>query len=103
MPVSARDLEELRRLKLAMPEHGGADLSALQSVAEVVAYVATASRAEGGNPADEAELLIRHNGQVSPDGVRCVASVLKALGYAEVSQRLFEIAGKRKLDLRPLT
>ena len=56
MPVSARDLEELRRLKLAMPEHGGADLSALQSVAEVVAYVATASRAEGGNPANEAEL-----------------------------------------------
>jgi hypothetical protein len=101
MAVSARDLDELARLEQAMPEQGGADLSALQSVAEVLAFLATTSRADGGDPADAVELLIRH-AQLPPTEVRRVARVLKALGYTEVSQRLAEIAGRREHSLRPL-
>jgi hypothetical protein len=101
MAVDAADLVELARLEQAAPEHGGADLSALQSVAEVVAYVATVSRADGGDPPDACELLVRH-AQPSPAEVRRVASILKKLGYIEVSQRLAEVAGRRKHDLAPL-
>jgi hypothetical protein len=100
MAVSARDLDELARLKQSMPEHG-ADLSALQSVAEVFAYLATVTRSDGGNPADACEMLARH-AQLPPAEVRRAARVLKALGYVEVSQRLAEVAGHRKHDLRPL-
>jgi hypothetical protein len=101
MAVSAGDLAELTRLEQSMPEHGGTDLSALQSVAEVVAYVATVSRADGGDPPDACELLVRH-AQLPSDEVRRVASVLKRLGYTDVSQRFTEIAGRRKISLRPL-
>jgi hypothetical protein len=101
MPVSARDFDELRLLEQSMPEQGGTDLSALQSVAEVIAYVATVSRSDGGNPADTCEMLARH-AQLPPAEVRRVARLLRALGYVEVSQRLAEIAGRRKHGLRPL-
>jgi hypothetical protein len=99
--VSARDLDELARLQQAMPEQGGADLTALQSVAEVLAYVATCTRTDGGDPADACEMLARH-AQLPPAEVRRAARLLKALGYVEVSQRLAEIAGRRKHDLAPL-
>jgi hypothetical protein len=101
MAVSARDLAELARMEQAMPEHGGTDLSALQSVAEVLAYVATCTRSDGGDPPDACELLVRH-AQLPPAEVRRVARLLRALGYVEVSQRLAEIAGRRKHGLRPI-
>jgi len=37
-----------------------------------------------------------------PDEVRRVAANLKALGFTEVSQRLVEVAGRKKHSLRPL-
>jgi hypothetical protein len=100
MSVSAADLAELARLEQGLPEHG-ADLTALQSVAEVFAYLATIIRSDGGDPPDACELLVRH-AQLPPAEVRRVASILKKLGYTEVSQRLAEIAGRRKTSLRPL-
>jgi hypothetical protein len=101
MAVSTADLAELARLGQAMPEHGGTDLSALQSAAEVIAYVATVTRADGGYPPDACELLVRH-AQLPPAEVRRVARLLRVLGYVEVSQRLAEVAGRRKHGLRPL-
>ena len=100
MPVSAHDLDDLARLQQAMAEHG-VDLTALQSVAEVFAYLATVTRSDGNNPADACEMLARH-AQVPPAEVRRAARLLKALGYVEVAARLAEIAGRRKYDLRPL-
>ena len=100
MPVDPSDLDELKRLEATTPG-GGSDLSALETIAAVFGFLIANARVDGGDGADECELLARFSGMTAPE-VRRIAGVLKALGYAVASQRLAEIAGRRKHGLRPL-
>ncbi|WMT71333.1 hypothetical protein [Bradyrhizobium sp. Ash2021] len=67
----------------------------------MVGYIISLARLEQVDESNTAELLIRASG-LGPDRVRQTASTLAALGYVAVARRLFEIAGRRKRDLRPL-
>src|SRR6266536_5927712 len=102
MTVSAADLAEVLRMAALVPDHNAIDMSGLESIEEVIAYAATAARAEGLDEADITELVVRAS-DLGPDDVRHAAAILGALGYRAVAIRLREIAGRRKRDLRPLT
>jgi hypothetical protein len=101
MAVDPRDLTELAKLEQAMPEHGGLDLTMLDSVEEVIAWLITDARASGDNEVDRAELLIRY-ADMSPDEVRSAERVLRRLGYRAVADMMRRIAGRTRLDLKPL-
>jgi hypothetical protein len=83
------------------PDHDAIDLSALQSIEEVIGYVIAAARAEGLDEVDLVEVLVRAI-DLSPTDVRRVERVLRPLGYIQVADRLRQIAGRRKRDLVPL-
>jgi hypothetical protein len=97
--LSAVDLEAARALEPSVPETD--ELSPLITISSVLAYTATAARADGDSEADAAELVVRL-ADLTPDDVRQAAATLRALGYAEVANRLRQIAGRRRRDLRPL-
>jgi|SRR5580704_12842424 hypothetical protein len=99
MPVSLADMAEIERLDAVVPESD--DLQPLQSVAEVLAYTATAARLAGDDEADAAEMVVRA-ASVPPDTVRRSAAILQAMGFTVVAERLRMIAGKRKHKLKPL-
>jgi hypothetical protein len=101
MPISA-DLVELKRLDAAMPEHGGTDLSGLQTAAELYAWLVTTARSDHESEGDVVELFARHSGATAPE-VRDIAAVLRRLGYRDAADRLSWLAGQRRHDLRPLT
>jgi hypothetical protein len=69
----------------------------LETVDEVLAMLIADARTAGDDEADMVEMLARH-AQLPPDEVRRVAS----MGYTEVSQRLHQIAGRKRRALRPL-
>jgi hypothetical protein len=92
---------DLVRIEAAMPEHGGSDLSGLQTPAELYAWLVTTARADYESEGDTVELFARHSGATARE-VRDIAAVLRRLGYTEASDRLSEVAGKRKHDLRPI-
>lgn len=100
MSVSS-DLIELKRMEAVAPEHGGMDLSGLQTAEELYAWLITCARAEGGDEGDIVELFAQFSGATAPE-TRAVASVLRRLGYVVASDRLRRIAGKRRHDLRAL-
>jgi len=100
MLISA-DLVELKRIEPAMPEHGGSDLSGLQTAAELYAWLVTTARADDESESDTVELFARHSGATAPE-VRDIAAVLRRLGYAVAADRLASIAGRRRLDLKPI-
>jgi hypothetical protein len=83
------------------PDHDAIDLSALQSIEEVIGYVIAAARAEGENEVDLVELLVRAT-DLTPDDVRRAERVLRPLGYVSVADMLRKIAGRRKQGLAPL-
>jgi hypothetical protein len=97
--LDAATLERARSMIATLPESD--ELTALQSVEELIAYTATAARAEDQDEADAAELLVRL-ADLGPDAVRRAASVLGRLGYGKVAIRLREIAGRRRRNLRTL-
>jgi hypothetical protein len=98
MAVKAADVAKLR----SMPDtHDVGDLAALQSIPEVIAYLATCARHEGADEADWAELLVRIT-DMATDDVRRVQAVLRPLGYSAVADRLRQIAGRRKHCRAPL-
>jgi hypothetical protein len=77
--VSAADIEYVRELAATLPDAERLDLSALESPAAVLAFVATSTRATGGDEADGCEIVARGAG-MTPDEVRQVASVLAPVG-----------------------
>jgi hypothetical protein len=102
MPVSADDIAELQRLAATVPDHELPDLSALESIEEVVGYAIASARAGGTtDEADMVEAFVRGAG-MTPDAVRGLARDLRPLGYDKVVARLRQIAGRRKRDLAPL-
>jgi hypothetical protein len=101
MPISAADVAEARRLGEMVPDHDAIDMTALQSIEEVIGYVIAAARAEGDDEVDLVELLVRA-ADLTPDEVRRVERVLRPLGYVAVADMLRQIAGRRKRDLAPL-
>jgi hypothetical protein len=103
MSMSIRsDLAELQRMEAAAPEYGGSDLSMLETVEEVYGWLIANARADRGDESDTVELFARFSGATAPE-VRTIAVTLKRLGYATAADRLYQIAGKRKHDLAPLS
>jgi hypothetical protein len=94
----AAELDALRSLADVEPSD---DLQPLTTPEAVIGYFVAYARAEGLDEADLAELLVRGAG-MSPAAVRASERTLRRLGYGLVSDRLREIAGRRKHDLRPL-
>jgi hypothetical protein len=101
MPVDAAALDEMRQMVAETPDINAPDLSALESIAETIAYATAAMRAEGENEADGIELLVRAS-DLTPDDVRQAERTLRQLGYGEVSTRLRKLAGRRKIGLAPM-
>src|SRR3981081_3237337 len=99
--ITPADLEQM----LAFIETAGdVDTSAqagLETPEQVYGFIAYQPRMDGGDEADLCELLARTTG-LSPDEARRIARALKPLGFTLVADRLREIAGRRKHDLRPL-
>jgi hypothetical protein len=100
MTVSG-DLIELKKMEAAMPEIDASGLAALPTFASVFAFIAAAAHAEGRDAAHDVELLARH-GELSASEVRRVAVSLRQLGFKAPAERLLMIAGRRRVDLRPL-
>jgi hypothetical protein len=103
MTVKASDIAELRRLEALMPpdRESAKHLSVIETMDELFGFIITDARMTGDDEGDTAETLARL-AELSPREVRRIATTLKAVGFATASQRLFEIAGKRRHDLRPL-
>jgi hypothetical protein len=100
MPVDPRDLDELKRLEASTPD-SGSDLSALETIPAVYAYLITCGRADHDDEGDAVELLARFSGATAPEA-RAIAATLRALGYVVAADRLRQITGQRRIDLRPL-
>jgi hypothetical protein len=100
MSVSA-DLAELQRLEAASPQDGGTDLSASQTAIELYAWLVANARLDQADEADTVELFARFSGATAGE-VRAIATTLRRLGYVVASDRLRQIAGRRKRDLAPL-
>jgi hypothetical protein len=88
-------------LEETAPSYGAADLSVLETVDEVLAYVVADARAAGDDEADAVEMTVRHAGMTAPE-VRQVAATLRRLGYRTAADRLFAVAGRRQHGLKPL-
>jgi hypothetical protein len=101
MPVDAATLTELLRLEATIAPDSGSDLSALESTAEVIAWLITCARQDGDDEGDTVELFARHSGATATE-VRDIAATLRKLGYVVAADRLKLIAGRRRHDLRPL-
>lgn len=101
MAVNPRDLEELRRMETAS-RNSDSGLEALTTVPAVYGYLIACARRDGDDEADTVELLARHSGAAAPE-VRDTAATLRRLGYRSAADRLFQIAGRQKHNLRPLT
>jgi hypothetical protein len=97
----ADDIAEVQRLAATLPDHDAPDLSALESGEEVLGFLIASARASGEDECDLVETLVRAI-PLAPDDVRAAERVLRALGYRAVSDRLRQIAGRRKRDLRPI-
>jgi hypothetical protein len=103
MALSSADVVEARRrLADPPPDHHPVDMSALQSVEEVIAFSIACLRAEGENEVELIELLVRAI-DLDPKEVRRIEYVLRPLGYTSVSDMLRQIAGRRKNTLAPLS
>jgi hypothetical protein len=101
MPVSAAQIEQLSLMVAAAPNLDDTDLSALQTIPEVIGYVIACARHDGDDEVDAAELLIRF-ADLRPDDVRAAARVLGGLGYIAVAEMMRRIAGRRRYSLAPL-
>ncbi|SRR5258708_32586418 len=98
MAVDAADLERLKALEATVPVSDA--LSPLVSVPQVLGYMVAVARSESLDEADVVELVVRA-ADLGPDAVRHAAGILGKLGYRAVSDRLKQIAGRRK-NLAPL-
>jgi hypothetical protein len=101
MSISRADLDRAIELERSVPPNDDNELACLGSIAAVIAFVAASARAEGEDEADHAEMVVRLC-EMPPDEVQKIERELRALGYTAVCDRLRQIAGKRKRDLKPL-
>jgi hypothetical protein len=101
MAVNPPDLDELRRLEMTASEYGGTDLSSLETLEELIAWLIADARASGDSEVDAVELLIRYSGTTAPE-VRSAERVLRRLGYIAVADMMRRIAGRRLTHLKPL-
>jgi hypothetical protein len=99
--VDAADIAEVQRMAALAPEYDVDDLSALQSIPEVLGYIVACARAEDRDEAADVELVVR-SVDMSPDAVRVAELILRPLGYVAVCDMLRKIAGRRKHELAPL-
>jgi hypothetical protein len=102
MSVKA-NLAKLRSLEATMvPDHDAPELSALETVPELLGYLVSVVRSAGGtDEADWVEVFCRHV-DMSPAKAREYERPLRALGYRAVADRLKTIAGRRTKTLVPL-
>src|SRR5690242_3927513 len=101
MAIDRRDLAELQRLEVAMPEYSDSDLSALETLEEVIAWLIADARSSGDDEGDAVELFIRH-AQLAPNEVRSAEQILRRLGYIPVADTMRRITGRRRHILAPL-
>jgi hypothetical protein len=101
MPVSAADIAEVRRMAARAADYDASDLVELQTTEEVLGYLIATARAEGDDEADLCEIVVRAV-ELSPAAVRRAEGILRPLGYRQVSDRLRQIAGRRRRALAPL-
>ena|SRR6266702_96656 len=101
MSLSAAELDDVRKVLADLPSGDGPDLSALQSIEEVLGYMIAYARAEGRDEVEWLELFIRL-ADLSPERVRRAERVLRRLGYTAATAMMRRIAGRRKHDLAPL-
>ncbi|WMT78831.1 hypothetical protein [Bradyrhizobium sp. Ash2021] len=93
------DLERLRVLEEEQYPVSD-ELQPLASIEAVLGYLIAWARAEG-IPEDDVVELAARGADLGPDAVRHAAAILGKLGYRAVSDRLKQIAGRRK-NLPPL-
>ena len=103
MSVSAERYSQLVTEADAEPSPSGvSEYDKLDSVAQVLAFAHREFAAEDASSAvDMVEMLVRSAG-LDASAVRRIEATLRPLGFIELSDRLREIAGRRKYDLRPL-
>jgi hypothetical protein len=97
--VDAADVAALLAMEGEFPDTD--ELLPLTSIPAVLAFLATKTRADGGDEADAVELAVRA-ADLKPSAARASERVLRRLGYVAVADRLREIAGRRKNGLKPL-
>jgi hypothetical protein len=106
MPVDPEMLARFREYERAMEgrEDPEIDLSALTSIPEVLAYLATSARHNGHSAeeaADQVELVVTLAG-LHRDKLRAAARTLQPLGYHAVADRLVQLArSRRRKTLKP--
>jgi hypothetical protein len=84
MPIEAADVAKAKAMLATMP---ASDLTALTSVAEVLAFVIEGARVDGDCELEAVEFTARV-AELSRDERRSAASTLKRLGYREAAERL---------------
>jgi hypothetical protein len=99
MAVDPADLARLKEMEGLMPDTD--TLLPLASIEAVFGYLIAWARVERIAEDDVVELAARGS-DLGPDAVRHAATVLGQLGYRAVSDRLKQIAGRRKNSLAPL-
>jgi hypothetical protein len=96
MAVSAALVAEARKAVAELSEHGREDLSALETHAEVFAYIVALARHHGIDEADAVELACRVN-RLDHGTVRRNEQVMRALGYVAVADRMRKLARRKKI------
>jgi hypothetical protein len=84
MPIDAADVAKARAMLADMP---ASDLTALTSVAEVLAFVIEGARVDGDCELEAVEFTARV-AELSRDERRSAASTLQKLGYREAADLL---------------
>jgi len=84
MSIEAADVAKAQAMLADMP---ASDLSALTTIAEVLAFVIEAARVDGDDELEAVELAARV-AELSRDERRSAASTLRKLGYREAADRL---------------
>jgi hypothetical protein len=84
MPIDAADVAKAKEMLRDMP---ASDLTALTSIAEVLAFVIEGARADGDDELEAVEFTARV-ADLTRDERRSAASTLRRLGYREAAERL---------------
>jgi hypothetical protein len=102
--LTAEAFAETMSALATMPVPEDNSLAPLTSIAAVIAYAFTSVRRDGADlehALDVAETVVRA-ANCMPTELRTAAKVLARLGFSELATRLRQIAGRRKIDLKPL-
>jgi hypothetical protein len=89
------DLAELRRLAKTTPALDAGDFAAMESLAEILGYLATCARQEGCPEADAIEVFVRAADFTNHE-IRAAERKLRKVGFRLVADRLRELAPRTK-------